>query len=84
MYHCSLKSLIKLYEKCKKFLKGEEEAAKWAAIDMTEESETEGDEIRQHTLKWRSEGGLHIVANFFERQSGTLGGARIFLTPPLN
>ena len=28
---------------------------------MTEESETEGDEIRQHTLQWRSEGYMLIT-----------------------
>ena len=50
---------MQMYEKCKKFLNSEEEAAKWAAISpafMTDESEAEGNEIRQHTLQWHSEG----------------------------
>lgn len=50
---------MQLYEKRKKFLKGEEELSKWASISacyMTEESEADEEEIRQHTPQWRSEG----------------------------
>ena len=50
-----------LYKKRKNFLKGEDEKAKWAELCpayMTEESEAEGDIIRQHPLKWRSPGNI--------------------------
>lgn len=56
---------IQLYSRRKNYLKGEEEKRKWSELGpayMTEESEAEGDVIRQHPLKWRSEG--MPVSNF--------------------
>ena len=49
-----------LYNKRQNYVKGDDERAKWAELGpayMTEESEAEGDVIRQHPLKWRSQGG---------------------------
>lgn len=61
----NLFSFVEMYEKRKKFLKGEEEISKWASIGpcyMTEESEADEEEIRQHTPQWRSE-GMHLYSN---------------------
>lgn len=42
-------------------MKGEDEAKKWKSIDhrcMTEESDSDGEVVRQHPLSWRSQGIL--------------------------
>ena len=47
---------LQLYERRKKVLKSEKETKLWKSIDynfMTEESDG-GDDIRQHSLPWRS------------------------------
>ena len=49
---------LQLYERRQKVLKSEKERKLWESIDynfMTEESDG-GDDIRQHSLPWRSEG----------------------------
>ena len=48
---------LQLYERRKKVLKSEKETKLWKSIDynfMTEESDG-GDDIRQHSLLWRSD-----------------------------
>ena len=48
---------LQLYERRKKVLKSEKETKLWKSIDynfMTEESDG-GDDIRQHSLPWRSD-----------------------------
>ena len=49
--------IVQLYERRKKVLKSEKETKLWKSIDynfMTEESDG-GDDIRQHSLPWRSD-----------------------------
>ena len=48
---------LQLYERRRKVLKSEKETKLWKSIDynfMTEESDG-GDDIRQHSLPWRSD-----------------------------
>ena len=51
--------ILQLYERREKCIKNDDEKGKWCSIShkyMTEESESDGETVRQHKLRWRSDG----------------------------